>query len=131
MSHVFAGQGAEAGGFEPPVPRGTLAFKVQRRSAVGRSRAGQRSGVVRARPTRRRRVVVSVDVNGPCEASLAGHPGDLPATGRGRPLRPEGRFQSRHLRVTLGGLGQASWANQADPRRRAGKMLAHNFESFS
>ena len=40
------------GGFEPPVPRGTLAFKVQRRSAVGRSRAGQRSGGVHARPTR-------------------------------------------------------------------------------
>jgi len=53
---------AEAGGFEPPVPRGTLAFKVQRRSAVGRSRAGQRSGGVHARPARRHRVVVSVDV---------------------------------------------------------------------
>jgi len=35
-----------------PVRRGHApAFKVQRRSAVGRSRAGQRSGVVRARPT--------------------------------------------------------------------------------
>jgi len=59
---VPTGQRAEAGGFEPPVPCGTLAFKVQRRSAVGCSRAGQRSGVVRARPTRRYRVVVSVDV---------------------------------------------------------------------
>ncbi len=38
------------------------AFKVQRRSAVGRSRAGQRSGGVHARPARRHRVVVSVDV---------------------------------------------------------------------
>jgi len=64
---IFAGQRAEAGGFEPPVPCGTLAFKVQRRSAVRPSRAGQGSGVVRARPTQRHRVVVSVDVNGPCD----------------------------------------------------------------
>ena len=54
------------------------AFKVQRRSAVGRSRAGQRSGVVRARPARRHRVVVSVDVSGRATASL-GWPSLRPA----------------------------------------------------
>ena len=74
---------AEAGGFEPPVPRGTLAFKVQRRSAVGRSRAGQRSGVVRARPARRHRVVVSVDVNGSCDG-IASRPSRRPARQRAR-----------------------------------------------
>ena len=44
----------------------------------GRSRAGQRSAVVRARPARRHRVVVSVDVSGHATASL-GRPSRRPA----------------------------------------------------
>ena len=50
---------------------------------MGRSRAGQRSGVVRARPMRRHRVVVSVDVNGPCD-SIANRPSRRPARQRAR-----------------------------------------------
>ena len=103
------------------------AFKVQRRSAVGRSRAGQRSGAVRARPTQRHRVVVSVDVNGPCDG-IANQPSRRPARQRARgPLRPEAMVECLDLRVSAGEQGRIvrgrlgqSWAGCSDPAVSAG-----------
>jgi len=63
---VFAGQRADAGGFEPTEPCGSLAFKVQRGCPPERFRAGQASVAVHARPGRHARVVVTVDVTGRC-----------------------------------------------------------------
>ena len=67
---------------------------LQRRLAVGRSRAGQRSGVVRARPARRQRVVVSVDVSGHATASL-GRPSRRPPA---RPARATSSVSKRTRR---------------------------------
>ncbi len=60
---VRAGQTGGRGGFEPPDPFGTLAFKLQRIIAVRSVSAGQTYSAVRTRPAERGRVVVTVVVS--------------------------------------------------------------------